>query len=68
VNSETPHLRLRAPVVELADQFLLLGVHADHWRPDRQVLDDSSVEVAELGVPVDVLATLGDLSVGLQAG
>jgi hypothetical protein len=54
--------------VELADQFLLLGVHADHRRPDRQVLDDSSVEVAELGVPVDVLATLGDLSVGLQAG
>ena len=68
MNSETPHLRLRAPVVELADQFLLLGVHADHRRPDRQVLDDSSVEVAELGVPVDVLATLGDLSVGPQAG
>jgi hypothetical protein len=32
------------------------------------VLDDSGVEVAELGVPVDVLATLGDLSVGPQAG
>jgi len=54
--------------VEFADQFLLLGVHADHRRPDRQVFDDSGVEVAELGVPVDVLATFGDLSVGLQAG
>jgi hypothetical protein len=31
------------------------------------VLDDRGVEVAELGVPVDVLAALGDLGVGLQA-
>jgi len=67
VNSETPPAPA-GPVVEFADQFLLLGVHADHRRPDRQVFDDSGVEVAELGVPVDVLATFGDLSVGLQAG
>ena len=31
------------------------------------MLDDARVEVAELGVPVDVLAALGDLGVGLQA-
>ena len=31
------------------------------------MVDDLGVEVAELGVPVGVLATLGDLGVGLQA-
>jgi methylmalonyl-CoA mutase cobalamin-binding domain/chain len=60
-------LVLAAPVLELAYQLLFLGVHADHRRPDGEVLDDLVVEVAELGVPVDVLAALGDLGVGLQA-
>jgi hypothetical protein len=45
----------------------LIGVHAEHRRPGGQVLDDRGIEVAELGVPIGVLAALGDLRVGLQA-
>ena len=43
-------------VAELADQLLLLGVDADHRIPGRQVGLDLLVDVAELGVPVRVLA------------
>ena len=60
-------LVLPAAVLELPDQFLLLGVHRYHRRPGAEVLDDLGGEVAELGVPVGVLAALGDLGVALQA-
>ena len=58
---------LAAAVLVLADQFLLLGVHADHRLPGGQVRADLLVEVAELGVAVGVLAALDGLGVGLQA-
>ena len=57
----------RAGVLVLADQFLLLGVHADHRVARGQVLAGLLVEVGELGVPVGVLPALEGLGVGLQA-
>ena len=56
-----------AAVAVLADQFLLLGVHADHRFPGIAVLPDLLVEVAELGVPVRDLVPLDGLGVALQA-
>ena len=54
-------------VLVRADQFLLLGVHADHRVTRGQVRLGLLVEVAELGVAVGVLAALDGLGVGLQA-
>jgi len=55
-----------APVGVVADQFLLLGVHADHRLAVVGEGDGHVVQVAELGVTVGVLAALGDLGIGLQ--
>ena len=56
-----------AAVLVGADQFLLLGVHADHRVTRGQVLAGLVVDVGELGVAVGVLAALDGLGVGLQA-
>src|SRR5450631_1978604 len=50
-----------------ADEFLLFRVDADHRVPAGHVLHRPVVEVPELGVPVDVLTTLGGLHVRLHA-
>ena len=51
----------------IADQLLLLGVHADHRLAGITVLPDLLVEVTELGVPVRDLVALDGLGVALQA-
>ena len=58
---------LPAAVFVLADEFLFLGVHADHRAAGVLVGFDLLAEVAELGVPVGMLAAFGGLGVGLQA-
>jgi len=58
---------LRSGVLVRADQFFLLGVHADHRVTRGQVLTGLVVEVGELGVAVGGLAALDRLGVGLQA-
>ena len=71
VGADPGWLALRPPlpaaVFELADQFLLLGVHADHGVPGRLVLADLPADVTELRVPVRVLLSLDGLGVALQA-
>src|SRR5918995_666687 len=59
-------LPLGATVGELANQLLLLGVHADHRLPRRQIDLGLLVQVAELGVPVGMLGTLQGLDRSLQ--
>jgi hypothetical protein len=54
-------------VLVLADELLLLGVHAHHRTVLVLVSAHLPGEVVELGVPVRVLAPLGGLGVGLQA-
>jgi hypothetical protein len=54
-------------VFERADQFLFLGIHADHGIAAVLVLTHPVVEITELGVTVWVLAALDRLRVGLQA-
>ncbi|MGY3204627.1 hypothetical protein ACVW19_005142 [Streptomyces sp. TE5632] len=56
----------RAGVFEVADQFLLLGVHADHRLAGIPVVACSLVEITELGIPVRMLTALERLGVGLQ--
>src|SRR5947207_10935211 len=56
-----------AAVVIIADQFLLLGVHADHRLAGIAVVPDLLVEVTELVVPVRDLIALDGLGVALQA-
>ena len=51
----------------LADLLLLLGVHADHRVPGCQVALGLRGDVPELGVPVRVPLSLGDLGAGLGA-
>jgi hypothetical protein len=59
-------LPLGATVGELANQLLLLGVHADHRLPSRQMDLGLLVQVAELGVPVRMLGALQGLDRSLQ--
>ena len=56
-----------AAVAAVADQFLLLGVDADHRLPGVAVLPGLLVQVPELGVPVRDLVPLDGLRVALQA-
>ncbi len=58
---------LAAVVLELADEFFLLGVHTDHRLAGVPVIAGLLVEIAELGIPVRMLASLDGLGVGLQA-
>ena len=59
-------LRLGAAVGVGPDQFLLLGVHADHRLPGGAELAGQRVEVGELGVAVGVLGALVLLGRRLQ--
>jgi len=52
---------------EPADEFLLLGVHADHGLTSGQGGADGVVDVAELGVTVGVLGAFEGLTGALQA-
>jgi hypothetical protein len=56
-----------AAVVVVTDQFLLLGVHADHRLPGVAEFPDLLVEIAELRIPVRDLVSLDGLGVALQA-
>ena len=56
-----------AGVLELPDQLLLLGVHADHRVAGVLVGPGLLVDVPELRVPVRVLLALDGLGVALQA-
>src|SRR5439155_21077268 len=56
-----------ARVLELPDQFLLLGVHADHRVAAVLMGLDLPADVAELRVPVRVPRALESLGVALQA-
>jgi hypothetical protein len=58
---------LLARVGELADQFLLLGVHADHRVGGILMLLDLLVYIPELRVPVRVPLAFEGLGVALQA-
>ena len=63
----TPGPPLPARVLELPDQLLLLGVHADHRVAAVLVGPGLLADVAGLGVPVRVLVPLDGLGVALQA-
>src|ERR1019366_6825314 len=54
-------------VPEVADILFLLGVHADHRLAGRLVGPGLLADMAELRVPVRVLAALGGPGVALQA-
>jgi hypothetical protein len=58
---------LAARVLVLPDQFLFLGVHADHRLTGRLMFAGLRVDVPKLRIPVRVLRTFEDLDVGLQA-
>jgi hypothetical protein len=53
-------------VGEAADQLLPLGIHAHHRLPGGEMDLGLLVEVAELGVPIDVLGALQGLDRALQ--
>ena len=53
-------------VLEVADQLLLLGVHADHRVAAADVVAGLVVEVAELGVAVGVLGALDVLALACR--
>ena len=59
-------LPLPAPVGVVADQLLLLRVHADHRLARREMRRGQAVDVAELGVTVGVLRALVLLGRRLQ--
>jgi len=68
-----PHLRRRAlgmpfapGILEVADQFLLLGVHRDRRFAAGQRRLDLVVDVVELGVTIGMVRPLACLAVGLQ--
>ena len=58
---------LPSGILVLADQLLLLGVHANHRVPGRSVGRGLIVEVAKLRVAVRVLVALDGFGVALQA-
>ena len=55
-----------ARVLEVADQFLLLGVHADYRQPLPQIQLTHTSDVAELPVSIRVLKAGLLLAAGLQ--
>jgi hypothetical protein len=57
----------RAVVLVLPDELLLLAVHTDHRITDSRVPTDGVMDMAELGVAIDVLFALHRLGVALQA-
>jgi hypothetical protein len=60
-------LVLPPTVLKLPDQLLLVRIDRHHRRPSSDMLGDTLVEVAELGVPIGMLATLDGLG-GCPAG
>ena len=59
-------LVLPATVLEVSDQFLLLGVNGDHRLAISRMLGDLPRQVAELGIAVLMLTTLSHLRIRLQ--
>jgi len=57
---------LSAGILEVADEFLLLGVHGDDRLPLALKRQDRSVDVPKLRIPVRVAATFLGLLVALQ--
>ncbi len=60
-------LPFRPAVLKPPDVLLLLGIHADHRVASVHVLPGPGVDVAELRVPVGVLAPFERLGIALQA-
>ena len=56
-----------ATVLEVADQFLLLGIHRNDRLPSALEGLHLRIDVLELGVPIRVRRPLAGLAVGLQA-
>jgi hypothetical protein len=71
VHANFLRLALRPPfaasVLEVADQFLLLGVDRDRRLPCRQRFLHPIVDVVELRIAIGMLPALARLAVGLQA-
>jgi hypothetical protein len=55
-----------APILEVADQFFLLAIDGDHGVSGLLVLLDLRVDMAKLGVPVDVLSAFFGLDIRLE--
>ena len=56
-----------AGVLEVADEFLFLGVNRDYWLVLSQRRRDLRVDVAKLRISIGVAVALSGLAVGLQA-
>jgi hypothetical protein len=59
--------QLAPAVLEVANEFLLLGINRDHRLPGRLEGGHHGVDVLELGIAVGMAATLTGFGVGLQA-
>jgi hypothetical protein len=59
-------LPFRAVILEIPDQFLLLGIHQDHWLPAPLEREDAGVDELELGIAIGVGAALPRLAIGLE--
>ena len=58
---------LPSGVLEVADQFFLLGIDGDHWLIARLEVPHAGGDVLELGIAVRMLATFACLARPLQA-
>ncbi len=54
-------------ILEIAHQFLLLGIHRNGWFSGGDLLLHTLVDMPELGISVDMGAAFARLLVGLQA-
>src|SRR6266851_1901863 len=71
VNANLFRIPLRSPlppsILEIPQQFLLLGVHRYHRLADGEVAPDFAIDVFELSIAIRVRVSLLGLPVGLQA-
>ena len=58
---------LAATILEVADQFLFLGVNRDHRLMSGQSFSHTLVDVVKLRVPIGIRAAFLGLAVALQA-
>ena len=58
---------LTTAILEIADQFLLLGIDRDRWLPRGQRLLHLSIDVPKLGIAVGMVRPLAGLAIGLEA-
>jgi hypothetical protein len=58
---------IRAPVLEIADQFILLGIDRDRRLAGRQRRLHPIIDVAELCIAIRMTGPFARLAVGLQA-